>query len=143
MPGTGGVALFALKLSLAAGARVIVSSSSDEKLERVRQQYGRNILAVNYRNAKWHGEVLRLTDGAGVDIVVENGGASSVVQSVMCTRRGGIVSQVGYLGGQDPSGLKELIPTLIDRRINLRSVNCFPFFSFFFFNSFYHNAQVC
>ena len=119
--GTGGVAMFALKLARAAGARVVLSSSSDEKLAKMRKRYSNPpIVTVNYKRSDWHEEVVRLTDGNGVDITVENGGSPSLVQSLKCTRRGGIVSQVGYLGRQDPSQLQELIPTIIDRRINLR-----------------------
>lgn len=114
--------MFALKLARIAGARVILSSSSDEKLAHIRRLYpGPPILTVNYnKNPEWHEEVLRLTHSAGVDLVVENGGTSSLVKSVKCTRRGGVVSQVGYLGQQDPSHLEDLIPTLIDRRVVLR-----------------------
>ena len=116
--------MFALKLSSAAGARVILSSSSDEKLAKIKERYpSPSILTVNYNKApSWDEEVMRLTKGAGVDFVVENGGAPSLLQSIRCTRRGGIVSQVGYLGKQDPSKLKELIPTIIDRRVVLRCV---------------------
>ncbi|KAH8692325.1 alcohol dehydrogenase [Talaromyces proteolyticus] len=107
-----------------AGARVILSSSSDEKLVKIKEQYPNPpILTVNYRNPTWHEEVLRLTSGVGVDIVVENGGAPSLVQSMKCTRRGGVISQVGYLGKQDPELLEQLIPTIIDRRVVLRGIN--------------------
>lgn len=114
--------MFALKLSRAAGARVILSSSSDEKLAKVKARYpSPPILTVNYnKTPNWEDEVIRLTKGAGVDIVIENGGAPSLVQSIKCTRRGGVVSQVRYLGKQDPSKLKELIPVIIDRRVTLR-----------------------
>lgn len=113
--------MFALKFCRAAGARVILSSSSDEKLTKIQQQYpDPPILTINYRNSNWHEQVLRLTAGVGVDITVENGGTSSLMQSIKCTRRGGIVSQVGYLGKQDPFQLEELIPTIIDRRTILR-----------------------
>ncbi|KAL7660643.1 hypothetical protein ACMYSQ_000093 [Aspergillus niger] len=123
--GTGGVSMFALKLALAAGLRVILTSSSDAKLQAIKEKYsGSAILAVNYKNTpEWDEEVLNLTGGVGVDLVVENGGTGSLVKSMRCTRRGGVVSQVGYLGKQDPSELRELVPTLIDRRINLRGIN--------------------
>lgn len=115
--------MFALKLSRAAGARVILTSSSDEKLAKMKQLHNTPpILTVNYTTPNWHEEVMRLTSGVGVDIVVENGGTPSLVQSMKCTRRGGIVSQVGYLGKQDPTQLQELIPTIIDRRVILRYV---------------------
>ncbi|KAI1408019.1 hypothetical protein F5Y13DRAFT_173396 [Hypoxylon sp. FL1857] len=124
--GTGGVSSFALKLARAAGLRVILTSSSDEKLQRMKAKYpSPPVLAVNYAKTQdWHQEVLKLTDGVGVDIVLENGGASSLVQSMQCTRRGGIISQVGYLGKQDHNVLAELVPLIIDRRVVLRGVNC-------------------
>lgn len=112
---------FALKLAHNAGLRIILTSSSDEKLQQMKEKYQNPpLLGVNYRNPDWHEEVLRLTDGIGVDIVVENGGTNSLVRSVKCTRRGGIVSQVGYLSKQDPKDLDGLVPLLIDRRVNLR-----------------------
>ncbi|GKT48194.1 zinc-type alcohol dehydrogenase-like protein [Colletotrichum spaethianum] len=120
--GTGGVAMFALKLAQASGLRVILSSSSDAKIKAVQESF---LLApiegVNYvANPSWEDDVLKLTDGVGVDLVVENGGTPSLVQSMKCTRRGGIVSQVGYLGKQEPVHLKEFVSTIIDRRVNVR-----------------------
>lgn len=124
MSGTGGVATFALKLARASGLRIILTSSSDEKLSTVKKQFGKpDIETINYKtNPEWHEEVLKLTGGIGVDLVVENGGSSSLVKSMLCTRRGGIVSQVGYLGGPKPEHLKEFVSTIIDRRLNIRSV---------------------
>ncbi|KAL4911129.1 hypothetical protein BDW74DRAFT_172584 [Aspergillus multicolor] len=123
--GTGGVSVFALKLARAAGLRIILTSSSDAKLTQMQEKLGSPpISTVNYaKNPDWEDEVLKLTNGVGVDIVVENGGTSSLVKSVKCTRRGGVVSQVGYLAKQDPSQLRELVPTIIDRRVVLRGIN--------------------
>lgn len=120
--GTGGVSMFALKLVSAAGLKVILTSSSDDKVEEIKKKFpGTPISGVNYRtNSKWHEDVLRLTDGVGVDLVVENGGTHSLIKSMKCTRRGGIISQVGYLSKQDPMQLAELIPQIIDRRLVLR-----------------------
>lgn len=119
--GTGGVSMFALKLARAAGLQVILSSSSDEKLQRIKAQFpGLPLPTVNYKSPTWHEDVLSLTNGAGVDLVLEMGGTGSLVQSIKCARRGGTVSQIGYLGRQDPSDLAELLPVLIDRRANLR-----------------------
>ncbi|KAF5709963.1 alcohol dehydrogenase [Fusarium mundagurra] len=125
LKGTGGVSTFALKLARASGLRVILTSSSDEKLEQIKRQFGNpEIKTVNYKtHPEWHKEVLRLTNGVGVDLVVENGGSSSLVRSMECTRRGGIVSQVGYLGGSKPEHLKEFVSTIIDRRLNVRGIN--------------------
>lgn len=122
--GTGGVAMFTLKLARAAGHRVIVSSSSDKKLADLQEKFGNPpISTVNYStNPAWHDEVLRLTGGAGVDCVVEVGGSSTLIQSLKCTRRGGIVSQVGYLSKQDNQKFDGLLAIIIDRRVNLRYV---------------------
>ncbi|KAL4965012.1 zinc-dependent alcohol dehydrogenase family protein [Aspergillus stella-maris] len=123
--GTGGVSVFALKLARAAGLRIILTSSSDAKLEQMKEKFGSPpILTVNYaKTPNWDEEVMKLTNGEGVDIVVENGGTNSLVKSLKCTRRGGIVSQVGYLAKQDPNELRELVPTIIDRRVILRGIN--------------------
>lgn len=114
--------MFALKLAKVAGLSVILTSSSDEKLERMQKQFPDTpIQTVNYaKNADWHEEVLRLTNDIGVDLVVEVGGTSSLVKSMKCTRRGGIVSSVGYLSKQNLEEFKDLLAVLIDRRIVLR-----------------------
>src|SRR3546814_5112743 len=75
--GTGGVSIFALQLAHAAGARVIATSSSDEKLARARALGAAE--TINYRaTADWAGEVSRLTGGRGVDMVVEEVGRAQV-----------------------------------------------------------------
>ena len=121
-PGTGGVAMFALKLAKAAGLKVILSSSSDQKLKTVCEQFPEPpILTVNYaQNPNWHEDVLKHTNGVGVDIVLENGGPGTLLKSMKCTRRGGVVSQVGYLDRKKFDDALEILPTLIDRRIILR-----------------------
>lgn len=120
MAGTGGVSMFALKLARAAGLKVIVSSSSDDKLRDLVEKFpGPEIKTVNYRtNPEWHTDVLKYTDGVGVDLVVEVGGIDSIVRSLKCTRRGGIISVVGYLS--KTGDMSELLPQLIDRRVNIR-----------------------
>lgn len=114
--------MFALKLARASGLKIILSSSSDDKLQKIKQQFSSPpILTVNYaKNPDWHEDVLKLTDGIGVDLVLENGGTSSLIKSMKCTRRGGIISQVGYLGKQNPQDLAELVSTIIERRVILR-----------------------
>ncbi|KIW79387.1 hypothetical protein Z517_05999 [Fonsecaea pedrosoi CBS 271.37] len=123
--GTGGVAMIALKLGRTAGLKVILSSSSDAKFGRIKAQFPTPpLLTVNYaKNPQWHQEVLDLTGGAGVDLVLEMGGTQTLVKSMKCTRRGGTVSQVGYLSKQSLDDLAEFVPVLIDRRIILRGIN--------------------
>ena len=114
--GTGGVSIFALQFARAAGARVIATSSSDEKLERVRAMGAAEV--INYRAVSdWGKQVMRLTDGRGVDHVVEVGGAGTLPSSIAATRSGGCVHLIGVLtGGQiDPM-------PLLYRSVTLRGV---------------------
>jgi NADPH:quinone reductase-like Zn-dependent oxidoreductase len=96
--GTGGVSIFALQLAKAFGCKVILTSSSDEKLTRGKE-LGAD-LTINYKNQPdWHKEARRLTDGRGVDHVVEVGGAGTLSKSLAAARLGGHVAVVGVLSG--------------------------------------------
>jgi len=97
-PGTGGVSVFALQLAHLAGARVIVTSSSDDKLRRARELGAWE--TIHYRRVpEWGVEARKLTGGAGVDIVVDVGGAETLGQSLQAVAFGGQVSLVGNLTG--------------------------------------------
>jgi NADPH:quinone reductase-like Zn-dependent oxidoreductase len=94
--GTGGVSTLAIQYAHAAGARVIATSSSDEKLKLARQLGASD--TVNYKSApEWHEEVLRLTDNRGVDHVVEVGGGGTIERSIASTAVGGQVHMIGVL----------------------------------------------
>jgi len=96
--GTGGVSIFALQFAKLHGARVIITSSSDEKLARARALGADE--TINYRStADWEKEVFRLTAEAGVDQVVEVGGAGTFVKSLRSVRPGGQVHLVGGVSG--------------------------------------------
>lgn len=96
--GTGGVSIFALQFAKAAGARVIVTSSSDEKLERARALGADEF--INYKTTPdWSKEARKLTGGRGVDHVVEVGGADTFPQSIAAARVGGHVAVIGLLSG--------------------------------------------
>lgn len=96
--GTGGVAIFALQIAGLLGARAIVTSSSDAKLERARALGAWQ--TINYVSTPdWAREVRRMTDGDGVDLVVEAGGAGTLGQSVASLRFGGTVALFGNLAG--------------------------------------------
>ncbi len=100
--GTGGVSTFALQLAKAAGLRTIVTSSSDEKLERVRSLGAHE--TINYkRNPDWEAEARKLTGGVGVDHVVEVGGSGTLPRSLKAVRIGGAISVIGALSGAEPS----------------------------------------
>lgn len=104
--GTGGVSMFALQFAKLAGATVVATSSSDDKLEQARKLGADH--TVNYRSVpEWGRHVAELT-GGGVDTVVEVGGPSTLAQSIGATRTGGLVSLIGTLtgfSGEVPTGL--------------------------------------
>lgn len=96
--GTGGVSIFALQFAKAAGARVIVTSSSDAKLERARD-LGADMF-INYaKTPDWATETRKLTGGRGADHIVEVGGAETFQQSIMAARLGGHIAVIGLLSG--------------------------------------------
>jgi NADPH:quinone reductase-like Zn-dependent oxidoreductase len=98
--GSGGVSVFALQFARAAGAQVIATSSSDEKLERLTSLGATGL--INYRRTpEWDKEVLRLTAGRGVDCVIEVGGVSTMPLSFNSLARGGKVCLIGVLGGPE------------------------------------------
>lgn len=106
--GTGGVSLHALQIAQAAGARVIATSSNPEKEAKLKTLGA--VATVNYKaHPEWHQEVLKANGGAGVDCVVEVGGAGTLKQSILSLGVGGKVSLIGVLSGHagdtNPHGL--------------------------------------
>jgi len=105
--GTGGVSLFALQFAKLAGARVIATSSSDAKLARARELGASD--GINYKTTPdWDVATRNLTEGLGVDHVVEVGGAGTLPRSMKAVRLGGHIALIGVLtgGGQvDPMPL--------------------------------------
>jgi NADPH:quinone reductase-like Zn-dependent oxidoreductase len=112
----------ALKLARAAGCKAIITSSSDSKLDRIRKLAGTGqISTINYvKNPDWDIEAKQVNSGDGVDIVVENGGTSSLLKSINAAAKRGIISQVGYLGQQNPQDIDGLLSKLIDKTVTLR-----------------------
>lgn len=106
--GTGGVSTFGLQFARAAGAKVIITSSSDEKLERARRLGASE--GINYKtHPEWDKEVQRLTNGRGVDHVIEVGGVGTLARSYQSIGFGGKIALIGFLGGmtgqQEPYAL--------------------------------------
>lgn len=98
LEGTGGVSTFGLQFAAAAGARPIITSSSDDKLTRARQLGA--VGTVNYRtNADWQREVRRLTGNAGVDHVLEVGGRDTLPKALEALAHEGHVALIGGLSG--------------------------------------------
>jgi NADPH:quinone reductase-like Zn-dependent oxidoreductase len=100
--GTGGVSIFALQLARVLGARVIATSSSDAKLARALELGASD--GINYATEpEWGTRARELTDGRGVDLVVEVGGAGTLPQSLRAIRPGGTISMIGVLSGRRTS----------------------------------------
>lgn len=105
--GTGGVSVWALQLAKAAGVRTVITSSSDAKLERARE-LGADVL-INYRKTpEWQEEVLRVTHGEGVDLVLEVGGQDTLARSIASAGMGGKLAVIGGLGGGFETGIQLL-----------------------------------
>jgi len=99
LQGTGGVSIFALQFAKMAGARVIATSRSDAKLQRLRLMAADAV--INYKTApEWDKPVRDLTNGIGVDHVVEVGGAGTLPLSSKAVRRGGHIALIGVLAGR-------------------------------------------
>ncbi|MGL5924254.1 zinc-dependent alcohol dehydrogenase family protein, partial [Chroococcidiopsis sp.] len=98
LQGTGGLSLFALQFAILAGARVIMTSSSDEKLAKAISM-GASV-GINYKmTANWDEKAKEITEGIGVDHIVEVGGAGTLAKSLRAIRPGGHISLIGVLAG--------------------------------------------
>lgn len=117
--GTGGVALAALKLAKVLGARVAITSSSDEKLE-IARQLGADI-TVNYRtHTDWAAQLMRLTDNAGADIIIETGGQDTLGQSIAAAAVNGRIAVIGVSPGQN-SPIPDYV-SLILKNVTIRGI---------------------
>lgn len=116
--GTGGVSLFALQFAKLRGARTIVLSSSDEKLERARALGADHL--VNYvAEPEWSRSVREITNNRGADLIVEVGGAGTLEQSVKSVRAGGTISLIGVLSGLMPN---ISLGPIVTRNIRLQGI---------------------
>ncbi|KXT09365.1 hypothetical protein AC579_3827 [Pseudocercospora musae] len=118
--GTGGVSCYAIQIAAATGATVIATSSSDDKLQVAKKLGAKHL--INYRKTpNWGNEVLKVTNGKGVDIVADVVGAASIEQAIRATRQAGLIRLLGMLGNSDEAvgitnsllfGAKTLQPVL-------------------------------
>lgn len=117
--GTGGVSLYALQLAKLRGARVIITSSSDDKLAAI-EHLGADH-TVNYRTTpEWEQEVLSFTDGRGADLVLDLGGPETMARAVASVRMEGTVAVIGVLSG---FGAAEIpVTTVMTRQIRVRGI---------------------
>jgi NADPH:quinone reductase-like Zn-dependent oxidoreductase len=107
--GSGGVSIFALQFALAAGARVFAITDSQAKVDRLERLGVEQVIRYE-RELEWSRVVLELTGGAGVDHVVETGGADTIDESIKAAAMGGSISLVGLLTGA--GGRLDMLPIL-------------------------------
>jgi NADPH:quinone reductase-like Zn-dependent oxidoreductase len=119
LQGTGGVSIFGLQFAHAMGVRAIITSSSDEKLNHAKKLGA--AFGINYKTTPdWEKAAMEFTGGAGVDHVIEVGGAATLARSFGAIRVGGKISMIGGLSG----GATELNPGLIfSRRANVQGIS--------------------
>ena len=116
--GCGGVALFALQFARLMGAHVTVITSSDERMQRVRQ-LGADAV-VNYRTTpEWARATRDITQGQGYDLIIELGGEKTLPQSLRCIRPGGTIAMIGILSG---SAMATSLGLIITRQVRLQGV---------------------
>ena len=116
--GTGGVALFALQFAKLLGAHVTVISSSDAKLERVKQM-GADA-CINYSTTpEWYKPAREISGGSGFDHIVELGGEKTLPQTLRCIRPGGTVSMIGVLSG---GALAAPLGLVVTRQVRLQGI---------------------
>ena len=117
--GTGGVSVFALQLAKTFGATVIATSSSEEKLGKLKSLGADHL--INYKaHPEWGKEVLKITNNEGVDHVVEVGGAGTFSESVRCTKLAGHIALIGVLSG--PSVSEIILPRIFLKQIRLSGI---------------------
>ncbi len=121
--GTGGVAVWGAQLATAAGMQCILTSSSDDKISRLAQVGGLDRARfINYRShPDWAAEVLRLTDGKGVDLVLELGGHDTIAQSIQSAAFWGNIAVVGGLSGWSYPPIPPL--GLVTKQLTLRGLH--------------------
>ncbi len=116
--GSGGVSLFSLQFAKMVGAKIIATSSSEKKLEKLKA-LGADY-TINYiKNPKWGQEVLDYSSGVGVDHIMDVGGGDTLKQSLRAIKPGGTISLVGVL---DNARSNILIPLIGSRNIRLQGV---------------------
>jgi NADPH:quinone reductase-like Zn-dependent oxidoreductase len=123
--------MFALLLCVAAGVKPIITSGSDDKLKAI-QKYGgeTGVLGINYKTCEdIPAEVMRLTNGLGVDVVLNNSGVSSIPQDIAALRqRNGVISLVGFLGGIEAGWSPSELMGLMKRHGRIQYVHTSAFY---------------
>ncbi|KAL4884620.1 hypothetical protein BJY04DRAFT_232993 [Aspergillus karnatakaensis] len=120
--GTGGVSISALVIAKAAGATTIVTSSSNEKLEKVKAKFHPDF-CINYKEyPEWGSRARELLGGEGVDHVIEIGGPGTFEQSIEALAFGGMISVIGYLASSDPAKMPNVLLLALRKAAIVRGI---------------------
>lgn len=103
--GTGGVSVFAAQIAKSVGAKVVMTTSSDEKAEAVKRNYHVDA-TVNYKDPEWFNKAKEMTGGQGFDVVVDVVGGDTLAKSIQVCNYGGRVAVVGALQGADTAPIR-------------------------------------
>lgn len=110
----------ALVLAKVAGAVTIITSSSDKKLDYVKEKYGADY-TINYStHPDWEKKVLDITKGRGVDLVIENGGNGTIVKSIASVKFGGQIAIIGILS--QPKEMPDMLTALLSKAVTARYI---------------------
>ena len=117
--GTGGVSIIALQFAKEMGAKVIATTSSEEKAEKLKALGADEI--INYKeHPKWGEKVLELTDNEGVDHVVEVGGGETFNESIRAVKLGGHIALIGVLSG--PAANELVLPRIFLKQVRTSGI---------------------
>ncbi|KAF1314412.1 Zinc-type alcohol dehydrogenase protein, partial [Globisporangium splendens] len=121
--GTGGVSITGLMFAKAAGATTILTSSSDEKLRTVQTKFGGADHTINYKTTPdWAAEVLKITDGRGVDFILENGGSGTIKQSLDAITPGGVIAVIGFLAKAAQADMPDVATLALVKQCVVRGI---------------------
>ncbi|KUF64560.1 Zinc-type alcohol dehydrogenase protein [Phytophthora nicotianae] len=121
--GTGGVSIIGLQLAKAAGATTIITSSSDEKLKFVQEKFGADHV-INYKTyPNWAAVANQITNGRGVDFVLENGGSGTIAQSIEAITVGGVIALIGFLSPAKQEEMPDLTVLLLGKGCIVRGIS--------------------
>lgn len=109
-------------LAKAAGARTIITSSSDDKLAFVQKKYGADHI-INYKSTPdWAAEANKITGGEGVDYIMENGGSGTIKQSIECIRMGGSIAIIGFLAAAKQEDMPDVAGLALSKGCIVRGI---------------------
>ncbi|KAH8698234.1 hypothetical protein GQ44DRAFT_764765 [Phaeosphaeriaceae sp. PMI808] len=141
LQGTGGVSLMTLMICIAAGIKPIITSSSSDKIQKL-EKLSPAVRGINYKTADVNAEVLKLTNGKGVDFVLNNIGLSSIPDDLKVVRRSGSIALVGFLDGFTTEYSPEVLFSVLVKSCKIQGVHGGSRADFEALNTFLEEKQV-